>query len=70
MYNMSFSDVNINKVEFYFVVKYVIIFDNSGGGIVGDYIVSDGMLIWDVLVDGSYYNEIIVIGRDDMFGLY
>jgi len=58
------------RIESYFAIKYGISLDNSGGGTDGDYLASDGTIIWDANIAGGYHNEIIGIGRDDDSELY
>ncbi len=69
-YNTALSDADIQKVESYFAVKYGITMSNSGGGTIGDYVASDGTLVWDASDNASYHNDIIALGRDDYSALY
>ena len=64
-YNTDLSAVDMNKVHSYLAIKYGITLDDFGGGIQGDYLSTDGALIWDATVSPNYHNDVIGIGRDD-----
>ena len=64
-YSQQLSAVQIQKIESYLAVKYGITLDNTGGGTAGDYIDSDGTLLWDASTGSSYHHDVIGIGRDD-----
>ncbi len=69
-YNTALSDADIQKVESYFAAKYGITRSNVGGGTNGDYVASDGTIVWDASDNSDYHNDIIAIGRDDFSALY
>lgn len=66
---VSFSSVTTaaqhDRIQSYLAIKYGITMDNSAGGTSGDYVASDGTLIWDASVNPGYHNDVIGIGRDD-----
>jgi hypothetical protein len=53
------------KVWTYLAVKYGITLEESGGGSNGDYIATNGILVWDATLTTNYHNNIIGLGRDD-----
>ena len=58
------SNTELAKINTYFAVKYGISLDN------GDYIGSDGTIIWDRANNSNYSTNIFGIGRDDASGFY
>lgn len=69
-YNNDLTDLEMNKVHSYLAIKYGITLDNQLGGSYGDYVSTDGTLIWDADLNSGYHNDVIGIGRDDIEGLY
>jgi len=57
------------RIESYLAVKYGVTLRNTGGGAQGDYLATNGILIWDASINPSYHNDVIGIGRDDAQGL-
>lgn len=68
-FNRDLTLLEMNKVHTYLAVKYGVTLDNTGGGTQGDYIATDGTIIWDASVTPGYHNDVIGIGRDDGQGL-
>lgn len=68
-FNRDLTDEEMSKVHSYIAIKYGITLDNSLGGTYGDYIATDGTLIWDADLNSDYHNDVIGIGRDDVEGL-
>lgn len=68
-FNRDLTDIEMSKVHAYLSVKYGVTLDNSGGGTNGDYISTNGSLIWDASLNPAYHNDVIGIGRDDVEGL-
>lgn len=69
-YNKNLSATNTTQIESYLAVKYGITLVNTGGGINGNYLASNGTsTIWTASVSPLYQNRIIGIGRDDNTGL-
>lgn len=67
-----FFDRDLNSTEFsrvhtYLSIKYGVPLSNSTGG--GDYIASNGDLVWDASDHPGYHNDIVGIARDDASGL-
>ena len=59
-------DANQNiKIESYLGIKYGITLSNAGPANAGDYLSSDGSVLWDASLFPAYHNEVIGIGRDD-----
>jgi gliding motility-associated-like protein len=49
----------------YLAVKYGITLAHYNGGAEGDYVATDGTLIWDATLSLAYHNDVIGLGRDD-----
>ncbi len=64
-YNTDLSNADIRKINTYLGIKYGATLDNTGGGTQGDYVATDGTIIWDASVNPTYHNDVIGIGRDD-----
>ena len=64
-YNRDLTALEMNKVHTYLAVKYGITLDLTGGGTQGDYLATDGTIIWDASINSNYHNDVIGIGRDD-----
>lgn len=64
-YNTDLSNADLTKVHTYLGIKYGATLDNTGGGTQGDYVATDGTIIWDASVYPIYHNDVIGIGRDD-----
>lgn len=62
-YNLTEPDRR--KVETYLAVKYGFTLDNNPGGLSGDYVATNDVLLWDASNSILYHNDIIGIGRDD-----
>ena len=69
-YNRDLTNEEMSKVHTYLAVKYGVSLDNSLGGSQGDYISSDGGLVWDASTNFVYHNDVMGIARDDAQGLY
>ncbi|MGY5351378.1 hypothetical protein ACXGQW_02190 [Wenyingzhuangia sp. IMCC45533] len=65
-YDTELSALEKRKVEGYLAVKYGITLSNALGGVEGDYLDSDGNLIWDASANALYHNDVIGIGRNDI----
>ena len=57
-------------IETYLALKYGITLDNTGGGTQGDYVATNGTIIWDADDAPAYHNNVIGIAREDNEGLY
>lgn len=69
---LIFFDRDLNTTEMaqvhtYLGVKYGVMLSNATGG--GDYIASNGRVVWDASLNPGYQNDIIGIARDDSSGL-
>ena len=51
-----------NKIESYLAIKYGITKE-------GNYLASDGTVIWDATANAAYHNDITVVGQDDASAL-
>jgi hypothetical protein len=69
-YNSTLNSLNLNKVHTYLALKYGISLDNTGGGTQGNYISPSGKILWNAVVNSSYHNNLIGLGREDAQGLY
>ena len=58
-----------NRVESYLAIKYGKTLDNSAGGADGDYLSSDGGMVWDASSGSVYHNDVIGLIRDNSSGL-
>ncbi|MEP1779185.1 LamG-like jellyroll fold domain-containing protein, partial [Reichenbachiella sp.] len=78
MYSGTLTAIDRQKVESYLAIKYGINLSNDNDGNIttlespngngiheGDYVSSDGAVVWDASVNTAYANDIIGIGRDD-----
>ena len=81
IFSTSLTLVQTLKVDSYLAIKYGITLsnDNNGNGTnfefgavnEGDYLATNGAVIWDAnSINSGYHNEIIGIGRDDVEELY
>ncbi len=83
IYNRALSESDRQKVESYLALKYGLVLDSdtdgnttafeapNGEGInEGDYIASDGTVLWDASAHSAYHNDVAGIGQDDDSGLY
>lgn len=68
-FNRDLTDLEMNKVHTYLAIKYGITLNNQLGGTYGDYVATNGTIIWDADNNASYHNDVIGIGRDDIEGL-
>lgn len=64
-YNKSLNATELAKVHSYLAIKYGITLRNTGGGVQGDYVATNGTTIWDADANTSYHNDVIGIGRED-----
>lgn len=62
VYTKRITTAEKNRVESYLAIKYGITKN-------GDYITSDGSLVWDSTTYTTHHNDIVGIGRDDAQGL-
>lgn len=82
-YDEQLSLSNQQKVESYLGIKYGITLSkntngdgtdfeapNADGIHEGDYVASDGTVIWDASANADFHNDVIGIGRDEAEGLY
>lgn len=69
-YNRTLTSLEVMQVNTYLAVKYGVTLDRTGGGSYGDYVATNGAIIWDASVNPAYHNNVIGIGRDDSEGLY
>ncbi|PWH85229.1 T9SS type B sorting domain-containing protein [Brumimicrobium oceani] len=65
-FNRDLTDLEMNKVHTYLAIKYGVSLINQGGGTNGDYVATDGTVIWDASLTPTYHNDVIGIGRDDI----
>ena len=68
-YDRDLSEVEISKVHTYLAVKHGITLDNTGGENQGDYISTNGSVVWDADFEAEYHNEVIGIAYDGAEGL-
>ncbi len=68
IFTRQLTDVEMQKVNSYLAIKYGITLRQSGAGM--DYLASDGTVLWSVTANTTYKNDITVVGRDDVSGLY
>ncbi|MDX1446260.1 gliding motility-associated C-terminal domain-containing protein [Lishizhenia sp.] len=64
-FNRDLTLLEMNKVHTYLAIKYGVTLLNTGGGTQGDYIATDGTVIWDASDNPAYHNDVIGISRDD-----
>lgn len=64
-FNRDLTFTEMLKIDTYLAVKYGITLDNTGGVTQGDYIATNGSIIWDASINTGYHNDVIGIGRDD-----
>lgn len=69
-YDRTLTNLEVMKVNTYLAIKYGVTLDRTGGGTYGDYVATNGALIWDASANPAYHNNVIGIGRDDSEGLY
>ncbi|WP_165366193.1 T9SS type B sorting domain-containing protein [Brumimicrobium glaciale] len=69
-FNRDLTDLEMSKVHTYLAIIYGVTLKNQGGGTNGDYVATDGTLIWDASVNPVYHNDVVGIGRDDIEDLY
>ncbi|RZS93287.1 HYR domain-containing protein [Aquimarina brevivitae] len=62
LYATSLMNADKQKIESYLALKY-------GIHLFGNYVNSQGSIIWDATVNTSYHNDVFGIGRDDNGGL-
>ena len=76
MYDTELTGEDLQKVESYLAIKYGLTLsnDNNGNGSPGeaigsngegDYLSSDGTVIWDYSANTSFHNDVAGIGQDD-----
>ncbi len=83
IYNRALSESDRQKVESYLALKYGLVLDsdtdgnttsfqapNADGINEGDYVASDGTVLWDASAHSAYHNDVAGIGQDDDSGLY
>ncbi len=58
-----------NQVESYLAIKYGKTLDNAAGGTDGNYLTSDGSIVWTAANGSAYHNDVIGIIRDNSSGL-
>lgn len=68
-YNRDLTNLEMNKIHSYLAIKYGITLDNVGGGNQGDYISTNGTILWDASISPNYHNDVIGVGREDNQGL-
>lgn len=66
-FDRNLNSTEIGQVHTYLGIKYGISLENSTGD--GDYISSNGTIVWDASQNSTYQNEIIGLARDDSSGL-
>ena len=64
-FNKSLTPLEASKVHTYLSIKYGSTLSNSGGGAQGDYIATDGTVVWDASFAGNYHNNVIGLCRED-----
>jgi hypothetical protein len=64
-YRKVLSPTENQKIESYLAIKYAITKDNTAGGDAGDYVNSNGDIIWDASINPESHNKVIAIGRGD-----
>ncbi|MBK7872689.1 MAG: hypothetical protein IPJ74_19435 [Saprospiraceae bacterium] len=80
IYDEDLPAADVQKIESYLAIKYGLTLstDSDGDNIAlettpineGDYVDSDGNVIWDASANSTYHNDIAGIGRDDCTELY
>jgi hypothetical protein len=81
-YERILTSAERKRLESYLAIKYGLTLDpdddgdgtafqapNADGIDEGDYLASDGSVLWDASSNSTYYNDIAFIGRDDNSGL-
>ncbi len=69
-YKSTMSDIEIIQVESYLAHKYGITKICEDGDSNGDYVLTNGDLVWDASKNIEFQHDIIGIGRDDSVKLY
>ncbi len=64
-YSTELSETDRLKVETYLSRKYGVELENTSGGTSGDYVLSDGSLIWDASENIDFNNNRLHYGRDN-----
>lgn len=65
VYDEVLSNTELSKIYSYLAVKYGMTLSTSDAITNGNYINSDGDVIWNATTNASYHNEVIGIGKDD-----
>jgi len=68
-YNRDLTGPELARVHTYLAIKYGVTLKNNGGGSQGDYIATNGDIIWNASVMPAYHNDIMGLSRDDNEGL-
>ncbi len=65
VYDVDLDDTDTRKVESYLAMKYGVTTDASAG----NYVASDGTVVWDPTTNSAYHNDVAGIARDELSGL-
>ncbi len=74
-FSSALNDTNRQKVESYLALKYGLTLDNTdtnAGIIEGDYVLSDGSIVWEGALSGAnagFHHDVAGVVRDDISGL-
>lgn len=68
-YDKDLTDTELSKVYSYLAIKFGVTLSATPGSIAGQYLSSNGTLLWDASTAGAYHNDVIAIGRDGRSGL-
>jgi len=62
IYNASIDDDELKRIESYLAIKYGLTLASTDG----DYVDSEGKVIWDATANSVYHNDVAGIGKDDV----
>jgi len=62
IYNASIDDDELKRIESYLAIKYGLTLVSTDG----NYVDSEGKIIWDATENSVYHNDVAGIGRDDV----
>lgn len=66
-YSRTLTIAERQKVNTYLAIKHGITLDNAdndGTIVEGNYVLSDGTVVWDAVANSTYHNDITVVGQD------
>ncbi|RFC55907.1 T9SS type B sorting domain-containing protein [Brumimicrobium aurantiacum] len=65
-FDRDLTDIEMQKVETYLAIKYGTTLIHNPTNNSGDYLATDGTIIWDASNAPAFHNDVIGIGRDDV----